>query len=98
LQATVRNNGACTVTSPWQVNLQMQRNWRNFNTVATQTGSGVFPPGDTIVQGDFCYTAPPNASTIRVDYRLTSSERACNPDPVSEMITPCEPVDPCVVP
>jgi hypothetical protein len=96
--AMIRNNASCTVSSPWKVELQVQKNYGRFTTVLTQTGSGVFPPDDTLIGGDFCYAAPANATNLRVRFTLTSSERACNPDPTSQMIAPCVPDDPCPVP
>jgi hypothetical protein len=91
----VRNNSSCTASSPWKTMLQVQRNWGSFNTVLNQTGSRSFPPGDTKLTGDFCFTSPPDTSTIRVQFELTSPERSCNPDPISEMIDPCVPRNPC---
>jgi hypothetical protein len=89
--ALVRNNAACTVVSPWRSDLQQQRNYSDhWTTVATQTGTASFPPGDTHVTGDFApYVFPANTTFIRTRFRLTSSERACNPDPYSPMIEPC---------
>jgi hypothetical protein len=89
--ALVRNNAACTVVSPWRSDLKQQRNYSDhWTTVATQTGTASFPPGDTHVTGDFApYVFPANTTFIRTRFRLTSSERACNPDPYSPMIEPC---------
>jgi hypothetical protein len=96
--AVIRNNASCTVASPWKVELQVQKNYGGFTTVLTETGSGAFPPEDTLIGGDFCYAAPANATNLRVRFSLTSSERSCNPDPKSQMIAPCVPLDPCPVP
>jgi Pyruvate/2-oxoacid:ferredoxin oxidoreductase delta subunit len=97
-RVTVRNNGSCTAGSPWKTTLQIQRNWGSFTSVLNQTGSSSFAPGDTHLSGDFCFTSPPDTSTIRVEFQLTSPERSCNPDPISEMIDPCIPRNPCSVP
>jgi hypothetical protein len=98
--AVVRNNGACTVTSPWQADLQQQINYSDdFTTVLTQTGTSSFPPGDTHVTGDFPpYVFPPDTTFIRVQFQLTSSETACNPDPYSPMIEPCLVAGPTATP
>ncbi len=87
--AVVRNNASCTAVSPWRVQLQSQRNYGSFNTVQTQTGNGTFPPGDTLLEGDFCATFGPDVTFIRVAFALTSDDTACNPDPYSGMIPPC---------
>ncbi len=87
--AVVRNNASCTAVSPWRVQLQSQRNYGSFRTVQTQTGNGTFPPGDTLLEGDFCATFAPDITFIRVAFALTSDDEFCNPDPYSGMIPPC---------
>jgi hypothetical protein len=87
--AVVRNNASCVAVSPWRVQLQSQRNYGSFRTVQTQTGNGTFPPGDTLLEGDFCATFAPDITFIRVAFALTSDDEFCNPDPYSGMIPPC---------
>jgi N-acetylneuraminic acid mutarotase len=91
--ATVRNNGACTVDTPWEVRLQVQRNYHGFKDTVTATGTGSFPPGDTVVSGDLCEVFPANTTGVRAAFALTSAQRRCNPTHYSAAIAPC-PVTP----
>ena len=91
--ATVRNNGACTVDTPWEVRLQAQRNFHGFKDVGTVTGTGSFPPGDTVVSGDLCEIFPADTTGVRAAFALTSAQRRCNPTHYSAAIAPC-PVTP----
>jgi len=91
--ATVRNNGACTVDTPWEVRLQAQRNFHGFKDVGTVTGTGSFPPGDTVVSGDLCEVFPADTTGVRAAFALTSAQRRCNPTHYSAAIAPC-PVTP----
>ncbi len=87
--ATVHNSGDCTVTTTWVDNLQLQRNNRNFNTVLQQTGTGTFPPGDTVISGDYCFSAPHNTTGLRQVFKLTGTPSRCRVQATSSSILPC---------
>jgi hypothetical protein len=93
--ATVRNNGPCTVTAPWEIDLQTQRDFGNFRKALTQTGSGVFPPGDTIVQGTFCYVPPARTTGLRITFQTMGTPRSCRTSGQSAAIAPCPVVPTC---
>jgi hypothetical protein len=93
--ATVHNTGACTATAAWQIELQAQRNFGNFRKVATQTGMGTFPPGDTILQGTFCYAPPARTTGLRVEFQTTGMPSRCRTSRLSPAITPCPVVPTC---
>jgi hypothetical protein len=59
-----------------QLAFPIQRNNRNFQQAAAQTG-GVFPPGDTIVQGTICYIAPGRTTGLRAQFQTTGTPRNC---------------------
>jgi hypothetical protein len=92
--ATVTNSGNCTVNDGWSAQLQAHRSGMSsgqFQTVATQTGSAQdFPPGTTIVSGDFCYAPGSNVNSIRVAFAPTPvAGFSCRPQGKSAGIAPC---------
>jgi hypothetical protein len=87
--ATMHNAGPCPVPAPWQIDLQAQRNFGNFRKVMTQSGSGTFPPGDTILQGSFCYVSPDRTTGLRVEFQTLGTPRSCRANRLSPAIAPC---------
>jgi hypothetical protein len=76
---TVRNNDAtCALVSPWQVELQVQRNYGSYAAVQTTSGGPTtFPSGDTTLSGDMAaYTFPADTTAIQVRFVLTGA--VCN--------------------
>src|SRR5207302_1888871 len=60
-----------------------------FTGVMIQSGSQVFPPGDTTVSGNFCYNFPANVNSMRVEFKIDSADGSCSPHLKSTSIPPC---------
>jgi hypothetical protein len=77
--AVVRNNDtSCALVSPWQVELQVQRNYGDFEIVQTITGGPTtFPSGDTALSGDMSsYSFPADTTASQIRFVLTGT--VCN--------------------
>ena len=94
--ATVHNAGPCPVTAPWEITLQTQRNFGNFHAKLSQTGSSTFPPGDTILQGSFCYVVSDRTTAVRVEFQTKGPPRSCRVSRLSPAIAPCPGVPVCL--
>jgi hypothetical protein len=94
-QVTVRNANPCPVQSAWEADLQIRKNNGHINTVAMQQGTGLFPPGDTVVTGDFCYVFSRQTDAIRLAFALNPGQPSCAPSRKSDFITPCRPTQSC---
>jgi hypothetical protein len=93
--ATVHNAGPCPVTAPWEITLQTQRNFGNFHVELTQSGSDTFAPGDTILQGSFCYLVSDRTTAVRVEFETKGPPHSCQVSRVSPAIAPCLGVPVC---
>jgi hypothetical protein len=93
----VHNPGTCTVNSNWKTQLQQHIPGQGgFMGVQITYGNSNFPPGDTVVSGNFCYSAPANVNSIRVEF--TIDQPSCgnhNPHQKSTSIPPCQPTGGC---
>jgi hypothetical protein len=96
-QVTIRNTGTCVANRDWKVQLQDHRpGTGGFRGVQITYGNSNFPPGDTVISGTFCYDAPQNVNSIRVEFTL--DQPGChgrNPHEKSPSLPPCDPVAPC---
>jgi hypothetical protein len=89
-QAVVRNNGSCTVTTPYKVQLQVRHGYNGqFVTVEQRHYTGVFPPGDTEITGDICHQFSPADDFMRIYIALDSTTTRCNADHLSPFIDVC---------
>lgn len=88
--ARVRNSGSWTVFDSWSAELQMKTGGNGpFMGVASQQGVSTFPPGDTVVSGDFPYSFPPSTSVLKVEFALDTFDRNCSPHARSGAIPVC---------
>jgi hypothetical protein len=108
--AEVHNEDRCSRTENWTAKLQIKRmendddddspnsgdHESNWYTVATQHGT-IFLPGKdkNTASGDFCFQFPPNATKMRVSFKIDSSEEHCHPQKKSPERTPCNRTAPC---
>ena len=60
-----------------------------FTGVATNHGASTFPPGDTVVSGNFCYNAPANVNVIKIEFALDDAAHNCVPHRMSPAMRPC---------
>ncbi|MFL5732673.1 MAG: S-layer homology domain-containing protein [Chloroflexia bacterium] len=90
--ATVRNPGSCTANVNWKTQLQQHIPSTGGFTGATMFYSNSnFPPGDTVLSGDFCYNFPQNVNSIRVEFTIDqpTCSNGHNPHEKSPSIAPC---------
>jgi hypothetical protein len=90
-QAVVRNNGSCTVTTPYKVQLQVRHGYNGqFVTVEQRHYTGVFPPGDTEITNSICHQFSPADDFMRIYIALDSTTTECNADHLSPFIDVCQ--------
>jgi hypothetical protein len=92
--ATVHNGGSCTlVNRHWKAQLQQHKNNEGgYDGVLVTRGTSNFPPGDTVISGNFCRNFAANVTLIRVEFSLDeeSLSGAALPDPSITGLTPAE--------
>jgi hypothetical protein len=94
--AVVRNDGDCTVVASWRSTLQQHaRGQGSYTSVAVEQGAQSFPPGNTTVEGDFCYDFPSSVNKMRVEFAIDNNNEDCRLKKKSEPENPCDPVEPC---
>ena len=96
--AVIRNNGSCAVTTNYKVQLQTRQGYAGrFQAVQVTRYSGVsFQPGDTQLDGDFCYNPLNNQATFENFYiALNNTAQRCNADHLSNFIDVCQPTNTC---
>src|SRR5207253_1278783 len=93
--AVAHNPDRCAVSAPWRAELQVRENGGSFRAVRIQYATTLFPPGDTILDGTFCYRFSSNTRDVRVEYlfedqqnrsqgsKSTIQERAAEPNSYS---------------
>src|SRR6185503_19659542 len=80
----------------WRSTLQQHaRGNGGYHGVAVERGTQSFPPGDTTVQGDFCYDFPSSVNKIRVEFAIDNPNNDCQIKKKSHPENPCDPVGPC---
>jgi hypothetical protein len=94
-QATIHNSNACPVQSTWETDLEIRKTNGHISTVAVLQGVRTFPPGDTVVTGDFCYVFSRQTDAIRVEFELDGALPSCEPTRKSTFINPCRPTPSC---
>ena len=52
-------------------------------------GSSTFPPGDTVVSGNFCYNAPANVNVMKIEFALDDAAHNCERHRQSPAMRPC---------
>ena len=61
-----------------------------FDAVTSQSGSGSFSPGDSIVRGTICYDFPPNTTKVHVEFYIDTGDNECPvPSHKSRDMSPC---------
>jgi hypothetical protein len=89
---TVRNNQkVCSFPASYSVQLQSRVGYSGvWQTIARFDGAGTFPPGDTVLQGNFCYGT---RNTDLVFYRtyilLNGPTLRCKAESISPFIDAC---------
>jgi hypothetical protein len=65
--AIVHNPDPCVIRAPWRAELQVREHGM-FHAVRIQFATTNFPPGDTVLDGTFCFRFSANTRAVRVEY------------------------------
>jgi hypothetical protein len=87
--ATIHNNSSCLLQAVWGSSLEVRQGNGEFRIVRAQAGNGSFPPGDSVLSGDFCYVFSPGTTAMRVETALASKDSTCIPHSASPSMPPC---------
>jgi len=66
--AVVHNPDRCLVRASWRAELQVREHGNQWRAVRIQFATFNFPPGDLIIQGDFCYRFSEDTRSVRVEF------------------------------
>jgi hypothetical protein len=88
--ATVRNSAACDVYTAWESHLQVKRSGGGqFEDVLVRSGSSLFPPGETTLEGDICYLFSPDTRLARIEFAPLPTTENCKPHGRSPAVASC---------
>jgi hypothetical protein len=65
--AIVHNPDACVIRAAWRAELQV-REFGVFHAVRIQFATNNFPPGDSVLDGTFCFRFSADTTAVRVEY------------------------------
>jgi hypothetical protein len=74
---------------------QHARGQGGFRGVLVERGAQAFQPGDSTVEGDFCYEFPPSVNKIRVEFAIDTPDGNCQIKKKSNPESPCNPTHTC---
>jgi hypothetical protein len=93
----VFNDSECTPPANWKAELYVKPATGGPVVVRTLTGNANFAPGDTIIEGSFCYQFAPDDRAMKVRFTINPDNTRCDQSRYSREMDPCVRTEPCPV-